>query len=104
MATKGKIEITYEELNEMRKAQAKLQALENGGVDNWEGYDFALEELRKVEAFDEEVEALVQEIMAELGSNSYEPSKRGGGIAFYDGAAMECENLVRKFAEKIKKL
>lgn len=34
----------YEELEE---AEAELQALHNFGVDNWEGYSEAMEELNK---------------------------------------------------------
>ena len=29
----------------LEKDEAKLAALEQGGVDNWEGYDFAMEKL-----------------------------------------------------------
>jgi len=37
-------QLTEAEYNEMRKAQLKLQALMNGGVDNWHWYDDAMEE------------------------------------------------------------
>lgn len=33
------------ELESLLKAQRKLAALETAGVDNWEGYDFAMEEI-----------------------------------------------------------
>lgn len=46
----ARVEITVAELQELRDAQLKLDALEGAGVDNWEGYDDAmdlLEDLRK---------------------------------------------------------
>lgn len=39
------VEITEERLKELEDAEAKLLALEAAGVDNWEGYDFAMEEI-----------------------------------------------------------
>ena len=40
------VTITYKEYEELLHASKVLQALENAGVDNWEGYDFAMEEIR----------------------------------------------------------
>lgn len=34
------------ELAELEAAYLKLNALERAGVDNWEGYDYAMEEFR----------------------------------------------------------
>jgi len=36
--------ITMAEYNKLRAAQNKLDALESAGVDNWEGYDLAMED------------------------------------------------------------
>lgn len=41
------ITLTKKEYDDLFEAFAKLTALENGGVDNWEGYDFAMEEYWK---------------------------------------------------------
>jgi len=38
-----KIEITMDEYNELVKDRNRLRALEGAGVDNWEGYDVAME-------------------------------------------------------------
>lgn len=37
--------IAREAYDRLKSSQALLTALENAGVDNWDGYDFALEEL-----------------------------------------------------------
>lgn len=42
------VAISPTRLNELKHAEAKLHALEAGGVDNWEGYDDALTLLREV--------------------------------------------------------
>ena len=39
------VTITAKEYEELKKAQATLDALEAGGVDNWEGYGEALSSL-----------------------------------------------------------
>jgi len=36
------MEITEERLKELERAEAVLEALQAGGVDNWEGYEEAL--------------------------------------------------------------
>ncbi|QDP66007.1 MAG: hypothetical protein GOVbin631_68 [Prokaryotic dsDNA virus sp.] len=39
--------ISAKRLKELERIEAKLAALEAGGVDNWEGYDISLEPFRK---------------------------------------------------------
>lgn len=39
--------ISVEELKKLRRAQYMLQCLENAGVDNWDGRDYAIDEYRK---------------------------------------------------------
>lgn len=39
------IAITKEEYEKLKQAKAKLDALEAAGVDNWEGYDYAMESM-----------------------------------------------------------
>lgn len=41
------MKITKERLAQLEDAEAKLRALENGGVDNWQWYDQALEGYQK---------------------------------------------------------
>jgi hypothetical protein len=42
------ITIPKEEYDKLVRDAQWLQALENAGVDNWEGYDFAREELDEI--------------------------------------------------------
>jgi hypothetical protein len=41
------VSITLKEYSELLKDRDLLNALQNAGVDNWDGYSFALEELKK---------------------------------------------------------
>jgi len=43
----GKVEIEEQEYIHLIKDQKKLQVLEAYGVDNWDGYYYAMEELEK---------------------------------------------------------
>ncbi len=47
------IKISAKRLKELERAQAKLQALENGGVDNWEWYHDALKDAGLLDGDDE---------------------------------------------------
>ena len=46
---KEKVTITKKEYEELLDSQKMLNALESAGVDNWEGYDFAMELYRDEE-------------------------------------------------------
>ena len=39
------VTISKSEYDELLERDKKLTALENGGVDNWNGYDWAMEEM-----------------------------------------------------------
>lgn len=39
----GTVTISEEEYNELKHDQEVLRALEGAGVDNWDGYDYAME-------------------------------------------------------------
>jgi hypothetical protein len=79
-----KVQIEQKELKRLLRAEAMLNALEAGGVDNWEGYDFSLEEYRNTIQREEDIEELLQEVCNILADAAYEPSERGAGIAFRD--------------------
>ena len=43
------ITISKEEYESLLENSKKLEALEGAGVDNWQGYDYAMELLREME-------------------------------------------------------
>lgn len=90
------ISISQTELDELRDAKAQLQALENAGVDNWEGYDIALDEYHAKKEKIDKVYDTLDEIMDVLAPSVYEPSERGAGFAFRDEAIEQARNIIRK--------
>jgi hypothetical protein len=46
------VTISLERFNSLLEAEAKLEALEAAGVDNWDGYDYAMEILAEMEKSD----------------------------------------------------
>jgi hypothetical protein len=67
---------------ELERAERKLEALEAGGVDNWEGYSDSLHEYAAEEMINEEAGALLDVICELLCQGVYEPSESGAGVAF----------------------
>lgn len=49
MDDENKVEISAEELEQLQADSRKLAALEEAGVDNWEGYGYAMEILSGME-------------------------------------------------------
>ncbi len=96
------VQITKERLLELEKAEAKLTALENGGVDNWEWYGEAMDALLKQQEFDAEVDATFDELVGELMSGAYEPSERGAGFAPSDDGFESALKLFKDFILKVQ--
>lgn len=78
--------ISAKRIKELERAEAKLQALESGGVDNWDFYDDALEGYYAENELEENRESLINDLEIVFGECAYEPSERGGGVAFNDEA------------------
>lgn len=53
--------ITDKRLKELERKEAKLNALDAGGVDNWEGYEDSLKEYWTANELEEKKEALLSE-------------------------------------------
>jgi len=89
--------ITEQELKKLYRDQAKLQALEAGGVDNWVNYDDSLEKWYAQNELEEKRAELLNELICIFGECAYEPSETGAGIAFreggYDSAMKTLEHL-----------
>ena len=62
------MEISEKRLKELERAEAKLNALENYGVDNWEGYGDALTEYHQENAIDESYDKLVRDHVEKIKS------------------------------------
>lgn len=87
---------------------AKLAALEAGGVDNWEGYDFALEEWHKENAFDEFVADMVDELHEALVDAEVDyPAGREAGPSVsldYEDSSAFIKMVVERYDRFLNKL
>jgi|SRR6478735_35505 len=94
--------ISKKRLKELEKAEAKLNALENGGVDNWEWYDQAMTAYNDSVELEEKVEQLLEDIECTLLVGVYEPSERGAGFAASDDAREQTLEILMNFAKELK--
>lgn len=58
--------ISTTRIEELLKAERKLQALESGGVDNWSGYEDAMEDLFKEEQIEEVYRGFIEELQCNV--------------------------------------
>jgi len=98
-----KTAIDNKRLKELEKAEAKLNALESGGVDNWEWYDQAMTPYLESIELEEKVESLLEDIECTLFVGIYEPSESGAGFAASDEARQQTLELLINFANELKK-
>ena len=63
------MELSEKRIRELERAEAKLEALEAGGVDNWDFYDDSLEGWRKEEELEEKREELLDPSSRNIASN-----------------------------------
>lgn len=73
------MKIDRKRLKELELAEMKLNALEVGGVDNWEFYGDALDEFNKSLEKIERVEKIVNELCEIICENIEQPAGSGCG-------------------------
>lgn len=84
-------------LRELERAERKLSALEAGGVDNWDGYDFAMEEIQREEDIEEAKDCFIMDLHEELAEAKIdEPAGPGCGYSIDFN-----EESVRSLLEKL---
>lgn len=98
------VKITKRYLKNLERAQAKLQALEAGGVDNWERYGESLKEFRLEEELDEliakHVDSICQTVAEDCTVEYPSCLEAGAAIMFPDGVEEQIEKWVRKFLQE----
>lgn len=98
--------VSEKRMKELLRAEAKLNALEAGGVDNWEWYGEALKGYHAENERDERLEALVDELEHIFGESAYEPSESGAGVAFNDDVGAQALAMFKShevtFADLLK--
>lgn len=90
------MKITEERLKELERAESKLNALEAGGVDNWEWYGDSLEKYHVEIKLESEIDDLFDELLEILFTGSYEPSEHGAGFTCGDDERKEASHFFHK--------
>lgn len=96
-------EISAKRLAELEETQAKMDALEAGGVDNWENYGDALKDFWAERNRREIIETAIGEIIQALCEGVEEPAGRGCGYGVSDEATANAERLLRIGIENLIK-
>ena len=98
------MEITKSRLKELEKLEVKMIALEGAGVDNWEGYGIAMEEIDAQEEIDSIIDAAVTNVLEVLQESAFEPSERGAGFAATEEAQEEAYDILTKVINELKQI
>lgn len=94
--------ISKAEYDRLIKAERRLDALEAGGVDNWDGYEAALAPLVVEEKLEETLTDLASDIETVVCSSIEEPAGRGCGVGLAAAGFDEILELLRKNIKELK--
>jgi len=82
------VTISKQEYLELQNAKAIMQRLESAGVDNWEGYDIALDGYVSKEELYKEAEEFLNEISAD-SQVDYPAGREAGHMIIFSDKAVE---------------
>lgn len=80
-----KINLDLKVYEDLIRDRETLRALEAGGVDNWDGYDFALEEIHKRREFEDRIEDEINSLFGELAEDIDAPAGWQAGYGIVGG-------------------
>lgn len=95
--------IDSEKLKELQLAQSKLNALEAGGVDNWEWYDESLESWHKENEYEEALEQFIDnlnDILAEAEVDQPAGSGYGYSITISESGEEFLKGLIKDIVKQ----
>ena len=99
------VKIDSKRLMELERNTRMLEALQQGGVDNWEWYGESLKEFRKEEELDDLLEQYTNEILevCSLEADVEYPAGRecGHSILFNADAESSVQGLLHKFMKEV---
>lgn len=95
------VKIPKAKYDELIRNQEELIALEQGGVDNWVGYDDALERLRRDRELKEKREELIGGLLEELSEHIDAPA---GWEAGHSICGDEPYDIVERFLTQVTEL
>ena len=87
-------------IKELLRKEAKLNALEAGGVENWDWYGESLKEYSATIELEEDCENLVAEIFAEISGDIEEPAGRGCGYGIKEAGIEKSTKMLVNFVNE----
>jgi hypothetical protein len=85
---------------EQQRRLAKLDALEAGGVDNWEWYDESLREYNETIGREETAEEIIDDILCAVHDYIEQPAGQGCGYGIRaEGYSVAVEILLKRYGE-----
>ena len=97
------MEISKSRLKELELIEAKMRALEGAGVDNWEGYGIAMEEIEEQERVDNTIEEAAEKALQVLEGSLHEPSERGAGFSTTEEAQEDAFEILKNCLIELRK-
>ena len=94
-----KVQIDSEALKNLERKADKLEALENGGVNNWDGYECALKEYHKQEKRDQLIVDACDDLAQAFGWAPRELPEEGERLIFNDYSE-RVEQIIVAFAKE----
>lgn len=94
--------MTNELPKEIQRRLALLDALEAGGVENWEGYDFSTEEYRKTIGREETADDIACEIAEAVCGEIDQPAGYGCGYGITDRGFSLIVDIILKRCGELK--
>lgn len=95
------MEISKSRLKELQLIEEKMNALENAGVDNWEGYEIALEKIEEKQERDGKISEAIEKAMEIIQESAFEPSEIGAGWASTEDAEQEASGVLINLIEEL---
>jgi len=89
------MKLSNDRVEELLDMEAKLEALESGGVANWDGYFIALIEYNKAAAAKKRIEIIFDAMLAIIVDGIEEPEGVGAGCGISPDARIEALNLLQ---------
>ena len=96
--------ISKQKYKELLRQANKLQALEDGGVDNWQFYEEALDKYFKDEEVDALIEKFIEDALEALVGNIDEPLGHGAGYGLTERGEDAIEEVAYKFSANLRNI
>ena len=102
MTTVNTVNVPASELEALREAKEKLEALQQAGVESWAEYDKAMGPIREARKERTDAENLMEEIEVQIFENPDYPAGPDAGIGVSDSDREKCVSLIIDYTRKQK--